>query len=82
MRRTVVAGALLTFAYFSLAYYFKISYVEDVPRREDVASHPSDHQDRYPGTFYVTSLGAKPHRDPRRSLYRSGPLDRCRKCCL
>jgi hypothetical protein len=53
MKRTVVAGALLTLAYFSLAHYFEITYVEDVPRRDDVAVIHRIMKTATPGTFYA-----------------------------
>jgi hypothetical protein len=53
MKRAVVAGAFLSFAYFSLAYYFKISHVEDVPRRADIAVIHRIMKTATPGTFYA-----------------------------
>lgn len=52
-RGLALAGAFATVAYFSLAYYFKISHVEVVPRRDDVAAIPRLLKSGTPGVYYA-----------------------------
>lgn len=51
MRRKVIGGSAAVIAYFALAYYFKISYVEDVPLRDDVAVIRQLLKTGTPGTY-------------------------------
>ena len=51
MRRTVIARSAVVLAYSALAYYFKISYVEDVPLRSDVAVIRQLIKTGTPGTY-------------------------------
>jgi hypothetical protein len=53
MRRKAIAAAVATTVYFAVAYYFKVSFVPDVPRRDDVAIIHSVMTTAIPGTFFA-----------------------------
>jgi hypothetical protein len=50
-RLVLLAGVFATAVYISLAYYFKISHVEAVPSRDDVAVIRQIFKTGTPGTF-------------------------------
>jgi len=52
-RAIFFAGITTTGAYFALAYYFKVSHVEDAPHRDDVAVIYRIIPTATPGTFFA-----------------------------
>lgn len=53
MSRKIVAALFATVAYFATAYYLKISHVDEVPQRDDVAVITRLLKTGRPGTFYA-----------------------------
>ncbi|OCK59923.1 hypothetical protein [Bradyrhizobium sp. LMTR 3] len=51
--KIALAVALATGSYFSLAYYFKVSYVEEVPNRDDIAPIYLILPTATPGSFFA-----------------------------